>query len=406
MRNGITGIFILAGLPLAPSASAASATGAAIVRLADGATSRCISSSSDQVWLSMRRIILNKEHRLFSVDKYAGVVVNTTISGDSGPTAQKIGFPRMIEADIESYESGHGVSVPVEFGLLQGFRLRSGTVTYTNVDFDFNVIKGKTKTSWGQALNALVGITKKLPMPTNPFSEGFQYFADYANSVVDASVQERKSDNLRQGVVHLSFSPNGQCSGSTFESTGTIAVIFATPGNESEGYADIARINNDEYCWDSQFRPTFSVKFGKKSATGPCTATTTIRNDYYGFFLNAVPVSIGGAPSLREDWNAGSWGHYRSYPDATAKKMVAGVKLGNAEVEQKTAAALQWDSKQKGVPFGHLVAVTSDNGFVWRATAFESSAFDLAEALRRCAAHGVEPSECLPGVTVGSPALP
>ena len=239
---------------------AADTAGAVVVRIPDDATSRCVNASTDQVWLTMRRVILKKESSLFTTDKYAGIVVNTTISGNTGARTKKIAFPRMIEADIESYASGHGVSIPVEFGLLEGFQLRNGSAAYSNVDFDLNVIKGKKKSGWGQALNALVDITKRLPMPANPFAEGFQFFADFANSVVNSSVQERKADNLKQSVVHLSFSPNGQCG--AFESTGTVAIIFMTPGTENDNIVDIGKINNNEYCWSAELQPAFSVKFG------------------------------------------------------------------------------------------------------------------------------------------------
>jgi len=346
----------------------------------------------------MRRVILKKEAGLFTVDKYAGIVVSTTISGNTGAKTEKIAFPRMVEADIQSYAAGHGVSIPVEFGLIDGLRLREKDISYSNVDFDFNVIKGKKRNGWGQALNALVDITKKLPIPANPFTEGFTFFADYANSVVDASVQQRKADNLKQGVVHLSFSPNGQCGNKAFESTGTIAIVFASPGTEADGIVDIGRVGNNEYCWAAELQTAFSVKFGRKT-NGNCSADTAIRNDYYGFFLNALPVSTASAAALREDVFVS--GRVRpSVAPAVAGSVAKEISEGDAELRVKATTAAEWDPTSNTAPFGKVITKKSDSTIVWRASGVESKAFDIAQALRRCAANGVKAEKCLPRASV------
>jgi hypothetical protein len=347
----------------------------------------------------MRRVILTKDTGWFTTDKYAGIVVNTTISGDSSGKAEKIAFPRMVDADIQQYEAGSGVSVPVEFGLLQGFKLAGQSNTYTNVDFSFNIMKGKSRNGWGRALNALVDITKKLPMPANPFSEGFKFFADYANTMVESSVQEQKDNNLKQGLVQLSFSQNGQCSGD-FESTGTILVIFGVDGPLAAGYVDIAKVNNDEYCWSAILKPSFGVKFGKKAPGGACVANTALQNDYYGFYLNAVSATVAAAPTVREDKKPK--GKKQTFSSSAADAALSDVGFLGEELERKTETALEWDALASPTPFGQVLATTPE-GVVWRVTTTESWAFDVAEALRRCAAHGVNAAECLPGIALSQP---
>lgn len=401
MRRIMAVVMILIFCSLTNRVFAANSDGAVVVRIPDGAASRCINASTDQVWLSMRRVILEKKVRHLTNEKYAGVVVNTTISGDTGTKTAKIAFPRMVEARIEDYAPGHGISIPVEFGLLEGFRLSHSFAKYSNIDFDINVIKGLERNGWGKALNALVEITKKLPIPANPFTEGFQFFADYANSVVDASIQERETGNLKQSVIHLSFSPDGQCKKQAFESTGTIAIIFAASGTENDGFVDIGKINNTEYCWAAEIRPAFSVKFGKRSKNGKCVATTAIRNDYYGFYLNAIPKSVSSAPNLREDTKPieNTWS---SFSFVNAGDLATTIGDGNVELGSKTAAALKWEPSLKTVPFGSVVATTPENTIVWRVSGVESSAFDIAEAFKRCAAHGINAENCLPGAAVPS----
>jgi|GEM_PF-2035405 len=380
------------------SSFAVEAKGAVIIRIPDGASSRCINSSTDQVWLTLRRVILNKESGLFTEDKYAGVIINTTISGKTGSKTEKVSFPRMIEADIESYSKGHGVSIPLEFGLLEGLQLKNENASYLNVDFDFNIIKGKKRNAWGEALNGLVTITKNLPIPANPFAEGFQFFAGYANSLVESSVQQKQADNIKQGNIKLSFSPNGQCRNTGFESNGTIAVIYASPGLEKDGFFDITKTNDNSYCWATQLTPAFSLAYGKTAADGSCKEPITVRNDYFGFFVNAVPVSSTEAAGLREDVSIAA-----KRPVVSGKKaqelydFAAFSKDGNNELRFKTLAALEWDPRSKDLPFGDFVAKTDSDAIVWRTTPVESTAFDVAEALRRCSANGMEPQKCLGG---------
>lgn len=384
-------------LGLSGMAEAGEASGAVIFRVPDGVSSRCINASTDQIWLTMRRIVLNKESRLFTVDKYAGIVITTTIDGKTGGKTAKIAFPRMIEADIESYADGHGVSIPVEFGLLEGFQLKGEEGSYTNVDFDFNVVKGKKRNAWGDALNTLVKVTKSLPLPVNPFAEGFKFFADYANAMVDSSIQQKEQDNIKQGTVKLSFSPGGQCSNDNFESTGTIAVIYASPGSEAEGFVDIGRINDEGYCWGTQLRPVFSIKFGRKDAGGVCKATTSIRNDYYGFFLNALPISLADAPSIRKDFQL--VGDRKLMTESMAKDLVEkfskGLGATSSSLKTKAVAALQWDPIKNRTPFGKEIT-TEKNSTLWRSSPTESVAFDFAEAIRRCEANGISSEQCLP----------
>lgn len=56
-----------------------------------------------------------------------------------------------------------------------------------------------------------------------------------------------------------------------------------------------------------------------------------------------------------------------------------------------------WNSAMEKIPFGETLATTNEPSVVWRATAVESSAFDIAEAFRRCDANGVSIDRCLVG---------
>jgi len=399
MTRPLAAIYSIALLCLLCANSATAENGSVIIRLSDGASSRCINPSTDQIWLTMRRVIINKESTLFTKEKYAGIIIHTTINGRTGSQTAKIMFPRMIEADIEKSSDGHGVSIPVEFSLLQGFQLKTRDNSYTNIEFDFKVIKNKERNNWGDALNALVNITKNLPLPSNPFSDGFLFFANYANSLIDTSLQKNKTDSVKEGNITLNFSPSGLCTDNSFESNGTIAVIQSSIGLEEDGFVDISKINNDEYCWAPQLKPTFAIKFGRKSSDGSCKAVTAIRNDYYGFFLNALPTSVDEAQVLREDFrlNDFRWNVSNTKANEIIKDYLNNSNSANIELQANAATALEWDPSARNVPFDDSAALTLNKSTYWRTTPTKSAAFDLAEAIRRCEANGVASEQCLPG---------
>ncbi|MCI0419555.1 MAG: hypothetical protein L0312_10085, partial [Acidobacteria bacterium] len=393
-----------------------------VVRISDGASSRCVNLATDRVWLLLRRLVTNKEKGWFTDDRSVGVLVNTTLEGYTGSKTEKRVFPRMVESRIEDYESGNGVSIPIEFGILNSFLLRNGPDTYSSAEFDFAIVRKKKRTTWGHVLDALVSVTKKLPLPASPFTDGFGYFAEYANSAVERSIREESNAQnvIPQARIAQVFSLNGQCiQGDDFARTGTLAVIQAAAGSEDQGYVDIAR--HDRYNFKADAQPVFSLRFCIKNQNGQCPGNyRLVQNDYAAFFLNAVS-EVSGGPQLREEsapresprpltfsreavdgalftyaWHArsasiDSWAAFDDLHFFARGRLLGGEEP--TPLAMDINGALSQPVERGKVPFGTIVHGTGDT-LVWRLTQRQALAADLAQSLRRCSVHGVEPEDC------------
>lgn len=282
--------------------------GAIIVRIPDDKQKdKCINATTDRISLHLRRFVINKDISWFKQDKEAGLVSHTIITGkDKAEKEKKISYPRMFTTNVEQFEAG-SVSIPIEQRFFHLYKLKTKEWQFTSVDLKFTIIKKKKRGKFGVALHGLAQITKKLPPPINPFSEAFQFFADYADSVVAESLNEANNvgGTTNEGTMAFAFSLDGTCSGD-LETTGTKVAVKAAAGSEEDGFADIRK----DYCWKAQLLPTFEVYFASKPSSGDCSSVTgykKLRNPYYGFFLNKFTPSADaksiGAVS-REDIKA------------------------------------------------------------------------------------------------------
>ena len=269
------------------------ANGAVIVRVDEGSPSHCVNRSTDTIYLTVRRLVTVKHAGLFTEDKAAGIVIDTTISGKlSDQETKSVTFPLMKEVNVEDYSKGHGISVPIEYPLARGFDLKTNSAQYIGLELDFAVIPKKKRNHWGNALDALANLSKHVSLPSFPFSEGFKWFAEYANNAVDQSLKQEDS-LVKMGAITMNFSSDGkgpapgQCFGD-FEATGTKAVIQASD-ETGDGVVDINVI--DAYQFNVVLTPAFVLKVCKKDGSKPCSNFVDVKNDYIGFYLNAVPES-------------------------------------------------------------------------------------------------------------------
>jgi hypothetical protein len=195
------------------------------------------------------------------------------------------------------------------------------------LQFDFSVTAKKKKTPWGMALQALADFSKNVGLPASPYTEGFKWFADYANSAVDRSLDEQnnKKNLLKMGSVTMNFSPDGngpspgECNGD-FETTGTVAVVQAAPKPLGEGFIDTARPR--DYKFRADLKPAFVLQFCKKGTSGECTNFADIQNDYIGFYLYGGPESdtSKGFKSWKEEARKRCAAHGVSEKNCFAKK--------------------------------------------------------------------------------------
>lgn len=426
---------LIASLQSANSASVPD--GETIVRIDDGTATRCINSSSDRITMNLRRLVVKKDVGFFSEDKTAGVFINTIISGDdSSGDSRKISFPRVYTVTVTQYASGV-VALPVEEKLFSRFYLSNNSNTYDSAELEFSIVSKKDKTPLGIALVALEDISRNLPVPINPFSEGFKYFTQYANKVVNESLNATNnvSEIAKEGKIVMNFSSTGVCTGDQ-EQTGTIAVVKGDHGKESDGYVDI----NKTYCWAADLKPIFTLKYAvpndKKCSEINPASFRKVANQHIAFYLSAEPrVLTSSKDTLSRIDNfpiQGNQGKARVFlPDNIVEdlKILPSYSKPFAQLEKKptqetdasvTKAELEsllansYKGKILTTPTNNIaelvnstisnraafkimdVAPSQNNARIeWKTTAEESAAFDISESLRRCEAHGVSINSCL-----------
>ena len=291
MRTNLTALTIVLSFVISPVA--VGADGAVIVRIPDGVNPVCINGSKDAVWLTMRRLVTDSSSGWLTKDQTVALLMNTTVKAKTqDQPAKAISFPLMTEIRIEKYSNGQ-ISVPIEYTLVDGLRLNESSIRYTGLQVELTLINKKGKNKWGSALEALSEVSKKLPIPSNPYAQSAGYLLDFTNSAVAKDIKAQETDDKRRSAaLALNFDPTGACAGAGgFETTGTVAVVQATgaPG------ADLISIDTvNSHCWSADLRPSFVLK-AAPMVGGSCTglapaAYRPVSNHYLGFFVNAVPA--------------------------------------------------------------------------------------------------------------------
>jgi hypothetical protein len=402
-------MFIAGAISAQPLGAATVPDGKIIVRVEDGATSRCINLTTDRITMHMRRLIVNKDIGIFTEDKTAAVIVSTIISGEEGGlTPKKVTFPRIYTVNVTPYEKGN-VSLPIEEKLFSRFPLTNSGNSYDTAEVEFTVLTKKDKGPFGVALSALADISKSLPAPINPFSESFKYFSDYANKVVEGSLTSENNigTQSKEGKMILSFSSTSTCAGDQ-EKTGTLAVVSGMNGKELDGFIDIKK----DYCWNADLKPVFNLKFANKPTGATCSSVLEgtykrVNNPYIAFYLNSEPKTLTSSQnaqvktitlpnklatltktnesklekSIQNAYDVGSVTSTPSTHTDTVKSVTSKVSgiLNEASFFAKAT--------EKSVQ-GSL------NNFTLPTTVVDGLAIDLAESLQRCSANGIDEAKC------------
>ncbi|ABV38351.1 hypothetical protein Ssed_3747 [Shewanella sediminis HAW-EB3] len=377
--------------------------GAKIFRIEDDSSSTCIDLTNHKISLHLRKAMVEKDIGWFSQDKEVGLIINTTVEGETENGTRKVKFPRMFKATVEEYNKGV-VSIPIEIKLFHRFLLTNEDSIFDSMQIDFVTLKKHEKTKFGAGLAALAKLTESLPTPPNPFSDGFKYFVEFSNDVLENSLNEKNNvdETVKEGGISLAFSETNICGGD-FEKTGTIAVVKGFRGKEKDGVADI----NKEYCWKAKGRPSFELKFAPLSVAGSCKniqegSYNILRNPYYAFVLNAYPNKLPKRAQVRTqrvDIIASLNRKVLSVDRNALNVAVGSVFIGDYESKdtalftEKVSGQLRMASYSKYDEISNVGS--SEQTILWDTTREDSVAFEIAESIRRCDFHGIPLEDCL-----------
>ncbi|HEY6507829.1 MAG TPA: hypothetical protein VIY56_07430 [Vicinamibacterales bacterium] len=281
-------LLLVLGL-LAPSVVLAQ-DGGVIVRIPDGVTSSCV-TPKHQVFLTLRRLITTRNVGWLREDRSVGLLINAAVlSGD-----KRVNFPLASQVNVRQYASGQ-VSIPVEYNVVSGLPLTQDKTTFSGLQLDLTLLNMQARTGWGKALDALVEVSKNLPIPSTPLITASSYLLDFANKAVQKEVDAHNADDkAKSATLAMNFDPTGQCqAGRDWERTGTLAVL-QQGGATGPGHVNV--MNTNDYCWVADLKPTFALKAARKDPAKSCSAPdyrptfTPVTNNYVAFFLNALPAS-------------------------------------------------------------------------------------------------------------------
>ena len=269
------------------------------VRIPDAPMPRCINGSTDQVWLTLYRVVMTKKSGWFTASNEAEIVVTVQVK-TKPQSAQNLSYPLSSKVNIRDYDTGQ-TSLPVEYNLINGLGLKQKDadghdVFYTGLGVDTTVISLKSQGSLGATLSALAQLTgsKKLPIPDTPYTQAAGYLLDFANAAVNNEINNQNADDkYTTASLALNFDPEGIChepgpDGQGFESTGTKAILMAE-GITGAGYVQIEAAG--DYCWTAETTPVFVLKAAKKLADKPCADRSyaalykAVTNNYVAYFL-------------------------------------------------------------------------------------------------------------------------
>jgi hypothetical protein len=277
---------------------------------ADPTTPRCINYNTDQVWLTLYRVVTERRQGWFTSQNQAELIMNVQVK--TQPQSDRpLAFPLSARVNIRDYAPGQ-ISIPVEYTLVSGLVLkqRAGDkdVYYTGFGLDTTLVNLQARHGLGVALDALNQIvgSAKLPIPANPYSQAAGYLLDFANRAVSQSIADHNADDkYTTASLALNFDPEGTCGGSSpdgqgFETTGTKAILMSN-GVQGPGYVPIDQTEN--YCWTASVEPSFVLKAARKVGGTPCIDPSysgkfvQVTNNFVAYFLQKRQVSGHLGPS-------------------------------------------------------------------------------------------------------------
>lgn len=361
--------------------------GAKIVRVSDGATSRCINRSTDTLTISVNRIIIAKKKNLFKTDTQAGIQVSTTVTGSNSKTgeADQAAISRVYVVDVKDYNKGQ-ISLPLEGNVINEFSLTNGDFRYNGMQVSASLLRKKGDTPFGAVVRELAAITSSTSFPTTPFAPGFKLFSEFATRLLgdDNNDLNKIEERIPTSTINLIFSPKGDCAGSIAETTGTFAVVFSSGDTADPGYVDIGQ--ETAYCFQTQTTPSFAILVGKKPGTGQCVADRPIANDYLMFFKNAFSMSPHAGNVMSErvppSWSPNTNADVGEYMKGVSELSATDFRLRKEMMTSETTAENKMGQVSRGAS-----APISNNWLKFLAA-------DYVDALKRCWASGMPSEKC------------
>ncbi|MBN9499377.1 MAG: hypothetical protein J0H39_21695 [Alphaproteobacteria bacterium] len=370
------------------SAAQSPAQGARIIRLDDGlGTGTCI-GQQDQVTVTLRRVILEKQSRWLGLieDRELGVSLVAKVEGSSSDDKRVASFAKAMKQPVNQFGSGQ-IQLAQEENLLSRFALTNGTNNFSTITLQVGIFRTQGKSVAAQVLTGAIDATKSLALPVNPFVSAYAVATAYVNSVFSPLLSQAASEGEALSAQIVMNISEGTCS-SDFERTGTKAILLAAPNPSLAGYVDIGNIDN--YCFSSTLRPSFGLKASVKTSGQDCQSGANyfdVQNSHLAFVVNAIRPAKS-VPALRSSVVPKSFDVPVPSPISSSAIRDTATVLGGRGVDFRAATELSkaFASKSPDREVAQVFGVTP--------TYVES----YRESILRCESNGINMFKCLSGI--------
>ena len=303
----LTALVLLSGV-------SAMAQGGKIIRIPTPTNARCINARTDEVTISLRRIITQKTGGFFTEDNKAGITVIAILNADGTAPAKT---PSVNLVDIKTEPKGQ-VSLPLEYPIASQLALKQGDLVTKNMQLDLYLNKIRGANTFGTVLTTAGDILGRLPIPANPYTTVTNQFLQFANR----TIQNESNDSGAKlfASITLQFNnrdePNIQnCLDNDHQPTGAIAVV-SEKGAHGANPLPVANLNKN-YCWRYTTDTNYEVQYVAKPTSGVCSAVpdnapwAELPNDYVMLVVSAakvlplvpIPLNSDGSPARMLDLN-------------------------------------------------------------------------------------------------------
>jgi len=274
-------------LAFAPGAYSQSGGYSAPIRVATPGTGRCINMKTDEVTVTLRRIVTQKYSGFFTKENKAGITVLATLNGTADEVAKT---PSVNQVDIQKEKTGQ-VSLALEYPVADLLVLNQNNHVTKNIQLDLFMAKTVGKSSFGTILDVAGQVLSKLPIPPNPYTTGASKFLQFANQAIQSQTGPQAA--LQFASLTLAFNDRDEdvtgCLNDGYQPTGALAV-FRDTGAAQATLLPISNLSQ-QYCFRYTTQYTYELQFASRPASGclniPENAWHEVPNDYVMVIINA-----------------------------------------------------------------------------------------------------------------------
>ncbi len=231
----------------AASASEASG-GATIVPIANDLPSGTFDIKTDAASIFLERAVLFKENGWFTKDKEVAITAKMSInSRKRNSSSTTLTISRVYKFDVKTYDDGR-VEIPIKsLPLLDTFNLSGEDYLVTSIVMDLFLSKRKEKTEFTKTLETVIEVSRKIPIPVNPYAEYASVFGDSFSQVVERAINEG-ADTVPFASFGLRFLQGGRAAAYT-ERPGVHAILIAGKAQEP-GVVPLEKLNGKSLVYD------------------------------------------------------------------------------------------------------------------------------------------------------------